>query len=263
MKIIAIANQKGGIGKTTTSVNLAHSLSKCHQKRVLLVDLDAQANATQWLLGCYGEKGKVVYDLLMERASINDVIVKSACGVDVVPSNLNLAALDIDLIGEYYREQRLEAALGGLTEGLYHYVIVDCPPNLGVTTVNAFAACSVVVITIECKFEALEAVLQLMHTLKRVTKGRAGIIPYALPTFLERTNVSRDVLKQIQDQFRHLCLPPIHKNTRIPEAFKARAPIGSYDQTSTGALDYMRKAREMLNHLEGPQTDHVQSTAGI
>ncbi|PYP82249.1 MAG: hypothetical protein DMF61_26955 [Blastocatellia bacterium AA13] len=142
-------------------------------------------------------------------------------------------------------------------------MIVDCPPNLGVTTVNAFATCRIVVITIECKFEALEAVLQLMHTLKRVTKGRAGIIPYALPTFLERTNVSRDVLKHIQDQFRHLCLPPIHKNTRIPEAFKARAPIGSYDQTSTGALDYMTTARELLNHLEAMPSGGTQSTAAI
>jgi chromosome partitioning protein len=261
MIVIAIANQKGGVGKTTTSVNLAHSLAKYHSKRVLLVDLDAQANATQWLLGRYGEKGRVVYDLMMEKVSLHDTITQSPYGVDIVPSNLNLAALDIDLIGEYYREQRLEGALKQLDDGSYHYVIVDCPPNLGVTTVNAFAACHVVIITIECKFEALEAVLQLMHTLKRVTKGRPSIIPYALPTFLDRTNVSKDVLEQIQAQFQNLCLPAIHKNTRIPEAFKARQPIGLYDETSSGAVDYMRIAKELIGDLEGAQARRRHITA--
>jgi chromosome partitioning protein len=250
VKTIAIANQKGGVGKTATAVNLAVVLKRMHKKRVLLVDLDAQANATQWLLGEYGKPGRVVYDVLMEKCEPGAAIIQTKWGVDLIPSNLSLASLDIDLIGEYYREGRLKSALESLDDDRYHYVIVDCPPNLGVSTVNAFAACQAIIITIECAFEALDAVVQLMHALKRARQKSGSLIPYALPTFFDRTNVSRDVLEQIRERFESLTLPPINRNIKIKEAFAARQPIIEYDSASAGAVDYIRVAKELIDDLE-------------
>src|ERR1044071_8113796 len=139
MKIIAIANQKGGVGKTTTSVNLAAALVNSGRS-CLLIDLDAQATATRYLLGSYGEDGKVIYDVLLKGDKLEDITLPSPSGVMLAPANLSLATLDMDLIGEYNREHRLEIALENL-DADYDYIIVDCPPNLGFTTINAFVAC--------------------------------------------------------------------------------------------------------------------------
>ncbi len=167
MKTIAVANQKGGVGKTTTSVNLAAALAHAG-RRVLLIDLDAQGTATRNLTGAYGVDGRVIHDVLMRRAKIADCVVHTSFGVDLVPSNLGLASLDVDLLSEFNREQRLGLAFEDLPEDSYHYTIVDCPPNLGFVTINAFAAAQTVIIPIECKPEAWEAVPRLMQTLKKI-----------------------------------------------------------------------------------------------
>lgn len=253
MNVIAIANQKGGVGKTTSAVNLAAALVQSG-RRVLLIDLDAQGTATRCLTGAYGADGHVAYDVLMKRRSIVQCLVQTPAGVDLVPSNLGLASLDVDLLSEFNREQRLSLALEDLPEDAYHYTIVDCPPNLGFVTINAFAAAKTVIIPIECKPEAWEAVPRLMQTLKKiVTEFRHSLRMYALPTFLERTNLARDIHEQIQEKFESFTLSPIHKNVRLAEAFAARQPITTYDPTASGAVDYMRVAKEIISAEETTQ----------
>lgn len=253
MKTVAVANQKGGVGKTTTAVNLAAALVQ-NGRRCLLLDLDAQATASRYLLGAYGTDGHVMYDVLMKRVKLRDCTQQTSLGLSVVPSNLGLASLDVDLLSEFNREHRLEMALKDLGEDAYDYVIVDCPPNLGFVTINAFAAAQVVVIPIECKPEAWEAVPRLMQTLRKIViEFQRPIRIYALPTFMERTNLSKDILDEIRAHFESFALSPIHKNVKLAEAFAARQPIIQYDPAASGAMDYMRVAKELLNGEEATQ----------
>ncbi|HEX8145238.1 MAG TPA: ParA family protein [Pyrinomonadaceae bacterium] len=250
MKTIAIANQKGGVGKTATAVSVAAALRSHHRKRVLLCDLDAQANASTWLSNHQGESGKSTYDVIMQTASLPDCIVKTQSRIDLLPSNLRTANLDVELLGVIKFHERLSDALKDLPDESYDYVILDCPPNLSMNTLNAFGAASVVIIPVEVKQEAFDAVSHLMTTLLKVTGGKATIRPYGLPTFMNRTNLAKDIYELMQERFQSLCLPPIHQNTRLAEAFAARKTIFEYDPTSSGALDYMRATKELVNDLE-------------
>ena len=250
MNTIAIANQKGGVGKTATAVNLGAALSTSQRKRVLLIDMDAQANASQWLTGNYGEQGRSIYDVLIRQAKLADCIVRTKSGLDLVPSNLRTANLDVELLGVLHFHDRLNKALHELPEKAYDFVLLDCPPNLGMNTMNAFAAASAIIIPVECKREAFDAVYPLMETLMLVMDGGAYMRPYGLPTFLERTNLARDIHNLLKEKFQTFCLPPIHKNTRLAEAFAARQTIFQYDPASSGALDYMRTAKELVNDYE-------------
>jgi chromosome partitioning protein len=156
----------------------------------------------------------------------------------------------VELLGVLHFHDRLNKALQELPGASYDIVILDCPPNLGMSTVNAFAAANVVIIPVECKREAFDAVVHLMNTLVMVTDGGHAIRPYGLPTFLERTNLARDIYELLKEKFQTQCLPPIHKNTRMAEAFAARQTIFQYDPQSSGALDYMRIAKELMNDFE-------------
>lgn len=248
--VLAVANQKGGVGKTTTAVSIVAALAHLGHC-ALLIDLDAQANATQWLTGQEHEDGRVVYDVMMRRAKAEDCIVKVTDRVDILPANLSLATLDMDLLGTYSREQRLAKMLADISSK-YDHIIIDCPPNLAITTINALTAADAVIAPIECKGEAWNAVPRLMNTLLMIARENGKLLPvYALPTFLERTNLAKDIHTEIREKFGVFCLPAINKTTKLAEAFTASTPIFEYDPTSSGALDYMRAAKELIYGLEG------------
>jgi len=261
MKVITVANQKGGVGKTATAVNLAAAFAHLTNK-TLLIDLDAQANATQWLTNKEHEDGKVIYDVMMRKANINDCIVKVNSKLDVLPANLSLATLDIDLLGTYNREQRLTRVLGELDKN-YKFIVIDCPPNLAITTINALTAAAVIVAPIQCKGEAWKAVPRLMNTLLMIARESGRLLPvYALPTFVERTNLAKDIHSEIKEKFGVYCLPPINKVTRLAESFAATLSIFDYDPTSSGAIDYLRAAKELVHGLREETQKEVRPELG-
>jgi len=245
MKVITIANQKGGVGKTATAVNIAGALTQL-KHNVLVIDLDAQSNATKWLTGVYGQEGKVVYDVMMRKAKINDCIVTNQENISVLPANLTLASLDYDLMSEFNRDYRLAKAIEPIKIH-FDFILIDCPPNLAVTTINGLAAADYVIAPVETKIEALQAVPRLANMIQIIAKESERILPlFGLPTFLERTNLSRDMLEQTQKLFEVCCLSPINKTTRLAEAAAKSQTIFSYDPSGAGALDYMRATKEFV-----------------
>lgn len=245
MKVITVCNQKGGVGKTATVVNLAGAFTMLGRK-VLVVDLDAQANASTWLSGLSFPDGKVVYDVIMRQAKTQDCIVQTEEGIDLLPANLSLAGLDLDLISVMSREHRLVRALETVSHQ-YTHCLIDCPPNLSMTTLNGLMAANYVVAPVECRTEAWQALPRLANTIGAVVTEKRELLPfYALPTFLDRTNLSRDIYQQLMNTFEAGCLPAVNRNTRIAEAFNNYKTIFAYDPTSTGAIDYMRAAKEFL-----------------
>ncbi len=253
-RILAITNQKGGVGKTTTTVNLGASLAAA-KKRVLLVDLDPQGNAT---MGSGIEKGalsKTVYHLLILEKKLDEVRMMSpAGGYDVIPANRELAGAEVELVGESGRETRLKEALHSVS-GEYDYILIDCPPALNLLTVNGLCAAHAVMIPMQCEYYALEGLSDLIKTIKRV---RANLNPdlqiegLLRTMFDPRNTLAQQVSDQLQQHFGDkVYRTVIPRNVRLAEAPSFGLPAMVHDRNSKGASAYLTLAGEILNrHMQ-------------
>ncbi|MEF9925294.1 MAG: AAA family ATPase [Raoultibacter sp.] len=248
-KIIAILNQKGGVGKSTTAVNLSAAIGSMG-KQVLLVDLDPQGNASS---GLGIEKNQVsycIYDVLLNDVPVSDAIIPDVCeGLDLIPATINLAGAEVELVSEMARENRFKDSIGSL-RGKYDYVFIDCPPSLGLLTVNALVAADKLLIPIQCEFYALEGVTKLLDSMKRV-KSRLNpsidIFGVLLTMYDGRTTLSKQVAQEVQGYFgRTVFETVIPRTVKLSEAPSYGQPITEYDPSGKGALSYTALAKEVI-----------------
>ncbi len=251
-RIIAVANQKGGVAKTTTAVNLSACLTEMG-KQVLLVDLDPQGNATSGVGVAKQKLSKCIYDVLINGDPIEKVILKTEIkSLKVVPARIELAGAEIELVSQLAREGRLKDALAPV-EMQYDYVFIDCPPSLGLLTINALTAASDVLIPVQCEYYALEGLTLLMNTLERVRKSlnpRLQVLGAILTMFDGRTNLSIQVVEEVKKYFRQKTFQTIiPRNVRLSEAPSHGKPIILYDGRSRGADVYRDLAKEVLERV--------------
>ncbi len=250
-KIIVVANQKGGVGKTTTSVNLSAYLGDL-KKKTLLIDCDPQGNATSGL-GIEKENlEQTVYNVLVENVDIRDTIIETKYkNLSVCPSNVDLAGAEIELVSVTKREYILKKALEKIKND-YDYIVIDCPPSLGLLTLNAFACADSVLIPIQCEYYALEGLGQLTNTinsLKKSINGDLEIEGILLTMFDKRTNLSTLVYEEVKKFFPEKVFKTvIPRNVRLSEAPSFGEPILSYDKLSKGAFAYKALAKELIKN---------------
>ena len=249
-KIISVANQKGGVGKTTTTVNLSTLLAK-KGKKVLLIDTDPQGNATSGL-GVTKELELSVYDILVGDTTFEETIEKTSIkNLYVCPSNISLAGAEVQLVSMMSREQRLKVKLDEIKDK-FDYILIDCPPSLGLITLNAFTASDTVLIPVQCEYFALEGLGQLLNTVNLVKKhlNKSLEIEGALLTMYDaRTNLSNQVVKEVKKYFEgKVYKTVIPRNVRLSEAPSYGMPISLYDPRSKGAKAYEKLAKEFLKN---------------
>ena len=249
-KVISVANQKGGVGKTTTTVNLATLLAK-KGKKVLLIDTDPQGNATSGL-GITKELELSVYDILVGETTFEETVQETAIkNLKVCPSNISLAGAEVELVSMMSREQRLKVKLDEAKEK-YDYILIDCPPSLGLVTLNAFTASDSVLIPVQCEYFALEGLGQLLNTVNLVKKhlNKNLEIEGALLTMYDaRTNLSNQVVKEVKKYFEDKVYKTvIPRNVRLSEAPSYGMPISIYDPKSKGAKAYEKFTKELLKN---------------
>ena len=248
-KIIAIANQKGGVGKTTTAVNLSAALAETG-KKVLMADLDPQGNTTSGLGGRVNERNSV-YDAMMGRTPLQECIQKTEIKkLHLLGSDIRLAGAEVELVSVSEREFFLKKLLGPVRDD-YDYIFVDCPPSLSLLTLNALAAADTVLVPIQCEYYALEGVTSLMNTIQRVKRTfnpRLEIEGILLTMLDGRTNLGLQVVDQVKKHFRKAVFATvIPRNVRLGEAPSHGQPICLYDPKSTGAMAYHSLAKEVLS----------------
>ena len=254
-KVVSVANQKGGVGKTTTTVNLGTILAK-KGKKVLLIDTDPQGNATSGL-GVNKEVDKSVYDVLVNDTEFVETLQKTKIkNLLVCPSNINLAGAEVQLVSMMSREQRMKEKLDRIKEQ-FDYILIDCPPSLGLITLNAFTASDSILIPVQCEYFALEGLGQLLNTVNLVKKhlNRSLDIEGALLTMYDiRTNLSNQVVKEVKKYFNDKVYKTvIPRNVRLSEAPSFGMPITIYDPKSKGAKSYEKFAKEFLKINEEQQ----------
>lgn len=248
-RIISVFNQKGGVGKTTTVINLSAGLGK-KSKRVLILDLDPQGNATSGLGVDKEETEKTIYDIIINNDNINESIVEtSAENVDIVPSDVDLAGAEIELANVENRELILKKAIDDLKDE-YDYIIIDCPPSLGLLSLNSLSASDSVIIPIQCEYYALEGVSQLVKTIdliKRTINRDLEIEGVVLSMFDGRTNLSIQVVEEVKKYFKgKVYTSIIPRNVRLAEAPSHGLSIFDYDKRSTGAEAYLDLTEEFI-----------------
>ena len=248
-RIIAIANQKGGVGKTTTSINLSSCLADLG-KKVLLVDIDPQGNATSGVGIIKQNLENTVYELFLDECTISECLTKSVVdNLNVLPSNVNLSGAEIDLIGVENREYILKNVLDQIKD-LYDYIIIDCPPSLNILTVNAMTVADSVIVPIQCEYYALEGLSQLIHTINLIQdrlNNDLEIDGIVFTMYDSRTNLSSDVVENVKSNV-HINIydTVIPRNVRLAEAPSFGLPIHMYDGKSAGAVAYKNLAKEII-----------------
>ena len=248
-KCIAIANQKGGVGKTTTSVNLSSCLAQLG-KKVLLIDTDPQGNATSGVGIERTELDKSIYDVIINEEKMDDVVVKTEHGkLYICPSSIDLAGAEIELVSADKRETRLKDAVSQIKDD-YDFVIIDCPPSLGLITLNSFVCADSIIIPIQCEYYALEGLSQLTNTIRMVKQQMnksLDIEGIVLTMYDTRTNLSVQVADEVKKYYgAKLYRSVIPRNVRLSEAPSYGLPINAYDSASKGCESYLSLAREVI-----------------
>lgn len=249
----AVVNQKGGVGKTTTAVNLAACIA-VEGRKVLLVDMDPQGNASSGVGIVKPELQSCIYDVLINGIPIREAIVHTEIsGLDLVPARLDLAGADIELMSSMSRETKLKQSLAQVGDD-YEYIIIDCPPSLGLLTINVLTAANYVIMPIQCEFYALEGISQLLKTIELVRQHLNTDLKIAkvlLTMFDYRTNLSQQVVQEVQTFFKDLVSSVlVPRNVRLSEAPSFGQPIITYDPKSKGAEAYRKFAAEVIEFGE-------------